>query len=159
MRIGEIALLGPERENQYKFIRAACQQIEMQSSPLLFGRIFINKELVLHLYGLCVPENELNMSWDVIAKKLLGYIVLFNWEDLKSYERVKSTVDFLTRRYDMPLLIAANVSEEMLNLPMDIINQNIDLAPQCDFTFFNVENPKSVKQVLIKLLDSVIERV
>lgn len=159
MRIGEIAIIGPEFENKQVFIKTVCNKIEIQNDALIFSRLPINSQLVVHLYGLNLSENNLNMTLDLISKKLLGYIVLFNWNIPDSYSSVKSMVDFITTRYNIPMVIAANLVNEANPVPKELLNVGFSIADHGHFTFCRISEPKSTKRVLITLINTVIERL
>ena len=159
MRIGEIAILGPDVDNKQRFIQAVSDSIDIQDNTLTFGRLQINSQLVVHLYGLTIREHKLNSSWDLVSKKLLGYIVLFNWNNPESFSDAKSIIEFLTTRYSMPLVIAANLNNSTNLIPRELINFGINIADQEHFTFCKVSEPESIRRVLLLLLNVIIEKL
>lgn len=159
MRIGEIAVLSSEADSKKKFIESACEEVHVHDDALIFGKRKINDQLVVHLYGLGRAEQYLNAAWDLVSMKLLGYIIIFNWNDPISYASAKSTIDFLTKRYDMPLVIAANLGDHGEPVPINLINAGINIDEQNYFTFCRMFDPDSVKKVLLTLMNAVIERL
>ncbi|NIR52978.1 hypothetical protein GWO43_30570 [candidate division KSB1 bacterium] len=159
MRIGEIAIVGPDLKTKKSFINAVCDDVIVETENLIFGRLQINDELVIHLYGVDLSEKELNPSWDLVSRKLLGYIVLFNWSNPNSLADVTSTVDLLAARYDIPLVIAANLKNSQTSVPRELLNAEINLTRQGQFTFCKLSDPKSVKNVLITLINSVLDNL
>ena len=79
MRIGEIAIVGPGILPKQQFIKAVCDEIVVENNELVFGRLQINEQLVIHLYGLEFTDTEIKPSLDLVSKKLLGYVFLFDW--------------------------------------------------------------------------------
>ncbi len=156
MRIGEIAIFSPGLETNRKFVEAVCDEVVLETESLVFGRVQINNQLVLHLYGLKLSDNQPNPSWDLVSKKLLGYVVLFNWNQNESLVAVKPFVDALTARYDIPLIVVATLQNGQHSIPEQIVNVDFGLAKQNQFTFCKLSDPASIKKVLISLIDQVI---
>ncbi len=159
MRIGEIAIVGPGRTSKMAFIKAACEDILVDTPDLIYGRLQINEQLALHLYGLDGPEQEANPFWDLVSPKLLGYIVLFDWNDPDGFGSVKQTIDSITEHYRIPVVIVANVAHLPAAIPADFINTDLNLAEQSQLTFCNISQPASVRNVLVTLIDSLIEKL
>ncbi|MFQ5751279.1 MAG: hypothetical protein ACE5HI_04715 [bacterium] len=159
MRIGEIAIVGTGKECNQKFINAVCDEIVIQTDSLIFGRLQINDQLVIHLYGLELTEEDLNPSWDLVSKKLLGYVILYNWNHPDSSAAVKSTIDSLSTRYNVPLVIAAVLQNGQSPVPKQLLDVDLDLTEHGQFTFCKLSDPESVKHVLIMLINSVIDKI
>ncbi len=159
MRIGEIAIVGPGLETKKKFIKAICEEIVIETESLIFGRLQINNQLVIHLYGLDWSEKQLHHAWDLVSQKLLGYVVLFNWNHADSYTSARSIVDNLTARYTVPVVIAATLQNGQAPVPEEFLNAEFNLTQQSQFTFCKLSEPESVRNVLIKLINSAIEHL
>ena len=156
MRIGEIAIVSPGVETNRKFVKAVCDELFLETDNLAFGKLQINSQLVLHLYGLKLSQNQLNSSWDLISKKLLGYVVLFNWHQTESLATVKPLIDALTERYDIPLVVAATLQNGQSAIPDKLFKAELSLTNQAQFTFCKLSEPASVKNVLIALINRVM---
>ena len=158
MRIGEIAIVGPGIRPKQEFIKAVCDEIVIENDVLVFGRLQINEQLIIHLYGLEFTDKEIKPSLDLVSKKLLGYVFLFNWGG-QDYSEVVSTIDSLTSRYNLPLVIAANLQNGSTEIPSQILNVDFDLSSEGQFTFFRLSDLESVRNVLVMLINSVIDKV
>ena len=159
MRIGEIAVVGPHAPSRREFIRNACDEIVVQTDDLIFGRLTINNQLVVHLYGVNYTADKASPSWDLVSQKLLGYVVLFDFDRTDCYPQVQKLVDALAEVRDLPLVVAANLSQGSKNVSLEFLNIDINLAAHCDFTFCQAGNVNSVRETLVTLLDAVIEKV
>lgn len=158
MRIGEIAVVGPGYKNKHEFIKSVCDEVVVNTEKLVFGRLQINEQLIVHLYGLDLTEKNITPAWDLVSKKLLGYVVLFNWNNADSYAKIKETVDSLSTKYKLPLVIAATLQNGSLAFPKELVNAELELSDQAQLTFCKISDPQSVKNVLVTLINSVIER-
>ena len=159
MRIGEIAIVGAGIRAKQHFIKAVCDEIVVENNDLVFGRLQINEQLVIHLYGLEFTNTEIKPSLDLVSKKLLGYVFLFNWGRQDSYSEVVSTIDSLTSRYNLPLVIAANLQNGSTEIPSQMLNVDFDISSEGQFTFCKLSDPESVRNVLVMLINSVIDKV
>lgn len=159
MRIGEIAVVGPGIVPKKEFIKAVCDEVEVETENLIFGRLQINEQLSLHLYGLEFSEKDIKPSLDLVSKKLLGYVVLFNWDSSDSYSEVISTIDALTSRYNLPVVVAANLQNGITEIPSQIVNVDFDISAKGQFTFCKLSDPDSVRNVLVMLINSIIDKV
>ena len=157
MRIGEIAVVCPGFKNRHEFIKSVCDEIVVKTDKLVFGRLQVNEQLVIHLYGLDLTEKNITPAWDLVSKKLLGYIVLFSWNNADSYAKIKDTIESLSK-YELPLVIAATLQNGSFAFPKKLVNMELDLSDQAQLTFCKISDPQSVKNVLVTLINSVIER-
>ncbi len=151
--------MGPDILPKQQFIKAVCDEIVVENNDLVFGRLQINEQLVIHLYGLEFTDTEIEPALDLVSKKLLGYVFLFNWGRQDSYSEVVSTIDSLTSRYNLPLVIAANLQNGSTEIPSQMLNVDFDISSEGQFTFFRLSDPESVRNVLVMLINSVIDKV
>jgi len=156
-KIGEILVIGSSNSSQSSFLYYTCPKVMKSDQDIMFGQLEIEQNLHLFLYGISSNGGQNNIAWDLIARKMLGYIIVFNWFDEKSYELAKKNVDFLSIRFDAPLIIAADIMDKSLPIKKTIINPFISLSNKDKFTFFNSASAGSVKSVLSSLIDVVSE--
>jgi signal recognition particle receptor subunit beta len=160
MRIGEIAVIGPSPADKRMFISSICDEVEIQHDSITFGRLTVNDELAIHLYGLDYSGDVASPSWDLVSRKLLGYVLLFAWNDSpKGLQSIKTTIDSLTRRYQIPLIVNAHLSEKDTEIPTALVNTHLDLSDNCFFTFCRLNEPDSVRKVLLILVNHLIDKL
>jgi hypothetical protein len=159
MRIAEIAVIAPEAEARKNFIAAICGRLEVTGEQLTVGRLAVNEQLVLHLYGLAAPAATITPSaWDLLSRKLLGYIVLFSWQDQASFEQIKPGLEQITAAGETALVVAANVAEAELPALQALRDKSILVNAQGKLTFYQEAEAASMKKVLLTLVDLLIER-
>jgi len=156
-KIGEILVIGSSNSSQSSFLYYTCPKVMKSDQDIMFGQLEIEQNLHLFLYGISSNGAKNNIAWDLIDRKMLGYIIVFNWFDEKSYELAKKNIDFLHIRFDAPLIIAADIIDKSLPIKKTIINPFISLSNKDKFTFFNSTSAGSVKSVLSSLIDVVSE--
>lgn len=156
MRIGEIVVISSTSQAEQRFIASICEEVEHGSQGITFGRFPINNQLTLHLYGFGIREHNGDLSWDFVAAKMLGGIVIFPWDDQASFASVLSAIDLLNNTYHASLVVAAEVERQQLPVPAAVANAGITLTNQGTFTFFHPHDSHSVKQVLTALINQLI---
>jgi len=159
MRIGEIAVLGPSNEEKQLFIQAVCGRLELTHENIAFGRFSINDQLVLHLYGVALQSEAQTVAWDLLAKKCLGYIVLFSWQDPGSLDRFKPVLDILATKYEATMIVAAHMPEGDRPLPPALFEDSISLTAAGKLMFCDARRPASARKVLLALIDSLLEKI
>ena len=159
MRIGEIAIVGPNRLSVDKFVRAVSNEVEIQNDSLTFGRFDVNNQLLLHLYGLQYSSKNLKPAWDLVSRKLLGYVYVFDWHVSGAYSQFSEAIDTLTERYRLPFVIAAATHGNSNGISRGLAGLDLTLADQTKITFCQLDDPESVRNVLLILLNILLERM
>ncbi|MDQ7065601.1 MAG: hypothetical protein Q9P90_15295 [candidate division KSB1 bacterium] len=158
MRIGEIAIVGANAEEERAFVKSIADTVEVQNDRLTFGQFHVNDQLLLHLYGISLAEDENAISWDLISSKLLGFVVLFRWGDVESFRKCQKLVDTLISRYDAVVVVAGHTEGRVPVLP-SAFDFGIPIDKHGSFIFCNVFDPTSVRKVLIALVDLIIDQL
>jgi hypothetical protein len=95
--------------------------------------------------------------WSILSKDALGVILLVDSGDRSMFDEAKDMLNFFRVKTDAPIVVALNhfnekehVSEEELRKIMNVPDSIPVIG--CDAT-----NKESVKQVLLKLLELILE--
>lgn len=159
MRIAEIAILSPSAATQDRFIRTVCPEVDRSGQDITIGRLPINDDLMLYLYGITLSDEGGSYSWDLLFKKMLGYVMVFDWFDEKELAGVTQALDDLTARYEAPLVIAADVVDQDPPASPDVINGGITLSSEAAFLFCRGTDPRSVSTVLAALVNTALAKM
>ncbi|MDZ7269745.1 MAG: hypothetical protein ONB48_20815 [candidate division KSB1 bacterium] len=158
MRIGEIVVIGANANEKQRFLAALSDELALTTPDFSFGRLTINNQLLLHLYGITLHPEAGPLAWDLLGAKILGGIVLFSWQDLASFELVKPVIDQLTTHFRTAVVVAAHLDKESMPDSELFRNGGITLTPDGRFTFCDVDDSESARRVLLSLIDLLIER-
>jgi uncharacterized protein len=156
-RVGEIILIGPPGTDKESFIRAICPHVTLTTQDIILGRLDVSSELVLYFYGIGFHPELGNVAWDLLAKKMLGYIVLFNWFDETSFVNCKTIVDFTTTQFEAPFVVAANVGEQPLPYGEKMRRPEILLSNHARFLFCQSHKPVHARKIVLSLFDLLLE--
>ena len=116
-----------------------------------FGRISINQEIVLYLFG-TPGQDRFWFLWDELALGALGAVVL---ADTRRLTDCFPSVDYFERR-STPFLVAVNCFDGVQKHSADAIRRALDLDPDVPVVLCDARDRRSVKDVLIALVEHVM---
>ncbi len=159
MRIGEVSIVSHKSQENEAFIRSICRNTDIDNEKLCFGRFVVNDQLLIYLYG--ISNDYQSQSLDLISQKTLGFIIIFDWKDKKALEITKSEFDYFSRNFKAPIIIVANIKNKKESpIPESLFQlDGIFLSPNCRFTFGQVDDPESARNVMILLVNMLLEKL
>ncbi|MDF6021456.1 ATP/GTP-binding protein [Streptomyces sp. JH34] len=112
-----------------------------------FGKIGINDELVLYLFG--TPGQErFWFLWNGLFKGALGAVVLVDTRRLASSFRAIEEME----RQDVPFVIALNMFPDSRNHPVEEIRDALDIPEHTPVVTCDARDRNSSRDVLIALI-------
>ncbi|MCB9450868.1 MAG: TIR domain-containing protein [Anaerolineaceae bacterium] len=153
--ISEIDVVSTERE----ITTPAEKEVKEQTTVAMdFGRITVDEELVLYLFG-TPGQRRFDFMWEILAEGMLGFIVLIDSSKPETFREAKSILDTFRAYAPTPFIVAANKqdhpdawSPEDLRIALRV-DAGIKLVPCV------ARDPHSVRDVLLELLYSVLEEM
>lgn len=115
-----------------------------------FGRITINPELILYLFG-TPGQDRFWFFWDDIAQGALGAVVI---ADTRRLEDCFPAVDYFERR-ETPFVVAVNCFAGSRQYRANQVAAALDLDPGIPVVLCDARNRESAKEVLIALVEQV----
>lgn len=116
-----------------------------------FGRITINDDLVLYLFG-TPGQDRFWFLWDELALGALGAVVL---ADTRRLSDCFPSVDYFERR-GAPFMVAVNCFEGAQMYSEDAVRRALDLDPNVPVVLCDARDRQSAKAVLIALVQHVM---
>jgi signal recognition particle receptor subunit beta len=138
------------------FIEKVCHEIIPADNDITFGRFTANPDLLLLLYGLEIHNRVDEIRWDIIARKILGAVILFNWADDTSTTKSREIIEYFDSHYSFPAIIAANVSYSPMMKHTEILTCDLSLSASKGFVFYRADDPMSIKNVMTVLINNII---
>jgi uncharacterized protein len=115
-----------------------------------FGRITISESLVLYLFG--VPGQErFWFMWDELAYGALGAVVL---ADVRRLDDCFPSVNYFETR-DLPFIVAVNCFDDAPRYDLAEVRLALDLDENVPLVLCDARNQASVKNALIRLVESI----
>jgi len=121
-----------------------------------FGRITIDRDLVLYLFG-TPGQDRFDFMWEILGEGMLGYILLVDSSRPDSLDEAVGILAAFRKMARVPFVVALNrsagVSPDEEQKVRDILELDEDVAViPCDAT-----DRESVKAVLLGLLYAVVD--
>lgn len=112
-----------------------------------FGRISIDKELVLYLFG-SPGQNRFWFMWDDLVRGAIGAVVLV---DTRRLEDCFGPIDFFEAR-NLPFVVAINAFDGVLRHRPEEVRDALELNPEVPVVICDARDRESAKQTLIAVV-------
>ncbi|MFI7245658.1 GTP-binding protein [Streptomyces qinglanensis] len=113
-----------------------------------FGRITINEELVLYLFG-TPGQDRFWFLWDELATGALGAVVL---ADTRRLENSFAAVDYFERR-GIPFTVAVNCFDDAERYPVEHVREALDLDGGIPVLLCDARQRESARDVLVSVVE------
>jgi uncharacterized protein len=176
MQTVKMVITGPFSSGKTEFIRS-ISEIEVVSTEkgisdetaesrvkdnttvaMDFGRITVDEDLVLYLFG-TPGQRRFDFMWEILAEGMLGFVVMVDSSKPETFREAKSILETFRAYAPTPYVVAANKQDhpeawdtEDLRIALRI-EEDVKLLP-CVAT-----DKEKVKEVLLELLYSILEEM
>ncbi len=152
--VSEIDVVSTEKN-----ISAEAEKIKKTTTVAMdFGRITVDDDLVLYLFG-TPGQKRFDFMWEILSEGMLGFIVMVDSARPETFREARSILETFRAYAPTPYVVAANKqdSEDAWDLEdMRIalrVEEGVKLLP-CVAT-----DKEAVKKVLLELLYSILEEM
>jgi small GTP-binding protein len=150
--ISEIDVVSTERK-----ISDETSRIKGQTTVAMdFGRITVDKDLVLYLFG-TPGQKRFEFMWEILSEGMLGFVVLVDSTRPETFKETVSIINTFASYSNSPFVIAANKqdcedswSSEDIRIVLGI-DERVKVLPCI------AVQRESVKNVLLELLYTILE--
>ena len=123
-----------------------------------FGRITVDDDLVLYLFG-TPGQRRFDFMWEILSEGMLGFIVLVDSVRPETFREAKHILEVFRGYASTPYVVAAN-KQDLPDAwsPEDL---RIALKIEKDIKILScvARDKESVKTVLLELLYSILENM
>lgn len=152
--VSEIDVVSTERK-----ITSESERIKETTTVAMdFGRITVDDDLVLYLFG-TPGQKRFDFMWEILSEGMLGFIVLVDSARPETFREAKSILETFRAYAPTPYVVAANKQDlsdawaiEDLRIALRI-DKKIKILPSI------APDKESVKLVLLELLYSILEEM
>jgi uncharacterized protein len=116
-----------------------------------FGRISIDDELVLYLFG-SPGQNRFWFMWDDLVRGAIGAVVLV---DTRRLEDCFGPIDFFEAR-NLPFVVAINAFDGLLRHRPEDVREALQLGPEVPVLVCDARERESAKQTLISVVEHAL---
>ncbi len=152
--VSEIDVVSTERK-----ISTEAERIKDATTVAMdFGRITVDEDLVLYLFG-TPGQRRFDFMWEILSEGMLGFIVMVDSTRPETFREARSILDTFRGYASTPYVVAANKQDqEDAWTPDDLrialkVDKDIKLLPCV------ARDKETVKNVLLELLYGILERM
>ena len=152
--ISEIDVVSTERK-----ISTEAERIKDTTTVAMdFGRITVDDDLVLYLFG-TPGQKRFDFMWEVLSEGMLGFIVIVDSTRPETFREARNILDTFRGYAATPYVVAAN--KNRFEDAWDTADLHIALKLDGDIKVVPCEaiDKESVKTVLLELLYLILERI
>lgn len=132
---------------------SGVEQKSTTTVALDFGRLTIDRNLVLYLFG-TPGQDRFWFLWDELARGALGAVVL---ADTRRLGNSFAAVDFFERRR-LPFMVGVNCFDGAPHYTIDEVRDALDLDAVTPVMLCDARDRGSCKTVLLTLVEHLIQR-
>jgi small GTP-binding protein len=121
-----------------------------------FGRITIDRDLVLYLFG-TPGQDRFDFMWEILGEGMLGYVLLVDATRDESVTEASGILEAFRRMANVPYVVAMNRAEGLDEGDEARVRNLLGLEDRIPVVPCDATDRESVKAVLLALLYAVVE--
>ena len=123
-----------------------------------FGRITVDEDLVLYLFG-TPGQKRFDFMWEILSEGMLGFIVMVDSTRPETFREARSILETFRAYAPTPYVVAANKQDIADAWETDDIRHALRLDSKTKLLPCIATDRASVKTVLLELLYSILEEM
>jgi signal recognition particle receptor subunit beta len=149
--VSEIETVSTERK-----ISAEFERIKQTTTVAMdFGRITIDKDLILYLFG-TPGQKRFDFMWEILSEGMLGFVVLVDSTRPETFREARNILETFRAYAPTPYVVAANKQDRADAWEVDDMRIALRLDPNIKLLNCVATSKDSVKTVLLELLYSIL---
>src|SRR5512139_106337 len=150
--VSEIDVVSTERKISNREERAVK---EATTVAMDFGRITVDEDLVLYLFG-TPGQKRFDFMWEILSEGMLGFIVMVDSTRPETFREARSILETFRAYAPTPFIVAANKQDIQDAWDIDDMRHALRLDGNTKILPCIASNRNSVKSVLLELLYSIL---
>ena len=152
--VSEIDVVSTERK-----ISTEAERIKEATTVAMdFGRITVDDELVLYLFG-TPGQKRFDFMWEILSEGMLGFIVMVDSTRPETFREARSILETFRAYAPTPYVVTANKQDMEDAWDIDDMRFALRLDKTIHLLPCISMNKESVKDVLLKLLTNILEEI
>lgn len=152
--ISEIDVVQTERK-----ISDASRSVKENTTVAMdYGRISIDKDLVLYLFG-TPGQKRFDFMWEILSEGMLGFVVMVDSTSPETFREARRILDTFRSYSATPYVVAANKQDDEDAWPTEDLRIAMGLSDRIRILPCIARDRSSVKSVLIELLTEILENM
>jgi signal recognition particle receptor subunit beta len=150
--VSEIDVVQTERK-----ITSEAEKIKASTTVAMdFGRITIDDDLVLYLFG-TPGQRRFDFMWEILSEGMLGFVVLVDSARPETFQEAKSILNTFRTYAPTPYVVAANKQDHPDAWEPEDLRIALRIDPRIKLLPCVAIEKESVKEVLLELLYTILE--
>ncbi len=152
--ISEITVLSTERG-----ITDSTRKRKAETTVAMdFGRITIDRDLVLYLFG-TPGQDRFDFMWEILGEGMIGYLLLVDAAREESVQEAAGILEAFRTMARVPYVVALNRAASDDNALVDDVRTRLEIPADVAILPCDATDKESVKNVLLALLYAVLDEV
>jgi small GTP-binding protein len=123
-----------------------------------FGRITVDEDLVLYLFG-TPGQRRFDFMWEILSEGMLGFVVMVDSTRPETFREARSILETFRAYAPTPYVVAANKQDLKDAWDVEDMRHALRLDPKIKLVSCVGTDRKSVKAILLELLFSILNEV
>jgi uncharacterized protein len=153
--VSEIDVVSTERKissSQEKTVKEAT------TVAMDFGRITVDEDLVLYLFG-TPGQRRFDFMWEILSEGMLGFVVMVDSTRPETYREARSILETFRAYAPTPYVVAANKQDMKDAWEIDDMRHALRLDSKVKLVPCIATDRNSVKAILLELLYSILNEM
>lgn len=152
--VSEIDVVSTERK-----ITAEAEKVKERTTVAMdFGRITVDDDLVLYLFG-TPGQKRFDFMWEILSEGMLGFVVMVDSTRPETFREARSILETFRAYAPTPYVVAANKQDCDDAWELDDMRVALRLDPKIKFLPCVAHQKDLVKKVLLELLYSILDEM
>ena len=149
--VSEIDVVSTERK-----ISTDAEKIKETTTVAMdFGRITVDEDLVLYLFG-TPGQRRFDFMWEILSEGMLGFIVMVDSTRPETFREARSILETFRAYAPTPYVVAANKQDRPDAWDVDDMRVALRIDPKIKILPCVARKRESVKSVLLELLYGIL---
>jgi len=152
--VSEIDVVSTERK-----ISSDAERVKETTTVAMdFGRITVDEDLVLYLFG-TPGQKRFDFMWEILSEGMLGFVVMIDSTRPETFREARSILETFRAYAPTPYVVSANKQDKMDAWSVEDMRIALRLSPHVKLLPCTAVDKESVKAVLLELLYSILEEM
>lgn len=152
--VSEIDVVATERK-----ISSESEKIKETTTVAMdFGRITVDDDLVLYLFG-TPGQKRFDFMWEILSEGMLGFVVMVDSSRPETFREARRILETFRAYAPTPYVVAANKQDLEDAWDPEDMRIALRLSPEVKLLPCTATDKESVKNALLELLYSILERM
>lgn len=152
--VSEIDVVATERK-----ISSESERIKETTTVAMdFGRITVDDDLVLYLFG-TPGQKRFDFMWEILSEGMLGFVVMVDSSRPETFREARRILETFRAYAPTPYVVTANKQDLDDAWDPEDMRIALRLSPEVKLLPCIATDKESVKNALLELLYSILERM